>query len=50
MSADADRSHRTCVEALGFSWDEIAQCAQSDFATNQQLEYEKISGNFLDNH
>lgn len=44
MRADADRSHRACVEAFGVSWDEIEQCTGSDFATNQQLDYEKITG------
>ena len=43
MQAGADRSHRTCVEAFGVSWNEIVQCVESDFATNQQLEYEKMS-------
>jgi len=43
MVTGADRTHRECVEAFGMSWEEIAQCAASDFATNQQLEYERIS-------
>lgn len=43
MTAGADRTHQTCVEAFGVSWDEILQCVASDFATRQQLEYEQIT-------
>jgi hypothetical protein len=43
MQFDADRTHRTCVEAFGVSWNEILNCAGSDFANNQQLEFERIT-------
>lgn len=41
MATGADRSHKTCVEAFGVSWDEILQCVESEFATRQQLDFEK---------
>lgn len=47
MQFNADRSHRACVEAFGVSWDEILQCVQSDFATNQQLGFEQITAPVL---
>ncbi|KAL7035430.1 hypothetical protein ACKWTF_008363 [Chironomus riparius] len=49
MQVGADRTHKACVEAFGVSWDEILQCVQSDFATKQQLGFERISGPVLQN-
>lgn len=43
MRLDSDRTYQTCVEEFGFSWNEILQCAQSESATSQQLDYEQIS-------
>lgn len=41
MRFGADRTHKPCVESFGASWEEILQCVESDFSTNQQLEYER---------
>lgn len=43
MQFEADRTHQTCVESFGVSWNEILACVQSDFATNQQLGYEQVT-------
>lgn len=47
MKIGADRTHKTCVEAFGVSWQDILQCVGSDFATRQQLEFERVSGPVL---
>lgn len=47
MQFGSDRSHQTCVEAFGVSWQEILQCVQSDFGTKHQLGYERITGPVL---
>lgn len=44
MTPHADRSHRSCVEAFGVDWNEILQCVESDFATQQQLGFEQVTG------
>jgi hypothetical protein len=43
MTSGSDRTHQACVEAFGVSYEEILQCVESDFATNQQLGYEQIT-------
>lgn len=43
MAAGSDRTHRVCVEQFGFNFDEIAECAQSDFAVRQQLQFERLT-------
>lgn len=48
MAPAADRTHQACVQSFGgVSWDEILQCAESEFATNQQLQYEQITAPVL---
>lgn len=47
MVTGADRTHQACVEAFGVSWNEILQCVESEFATSQQLEYERITSKFF---
>lgn len=47
MQFGADRSHRACVEAFGVAWEEILQCVNDDFATKQQLAFERVSGPVL---
>lgn len=44
MTPHADRSHRSCVEAFAVDWNEILQCVESDFATQQQLGFEQVTG------
>lgn len=47
MKIGSDVTHRECVEALGWSYDEIVECAESDFALRQQLGYEIITNQHL---
>jgi hypothetical protein len=47
MKKGSDRNHRFCVENFGFNYDEIKACAQSDFAVQQQLEFEKFTSSVL---
>jgi hypothetical protein len=47
MTVGTDKTHQTCVEAFGVPWNEILECAASEFATNQQLSYEQITASVL---
>ncbi|KAG5681786.1 hypothetical protein PVAND_011194 [Polypedilum vanderplanki] len=43
MQFGADRTHQACVEAFGVSWNEILQCVGGEFATKQQLGFERVT-------
>lgn len=49
MTFGSDASHQPCVEQFGVPWAEILACTDSDFATNQQLTYEKHTKPVVDN-
>lgn len=46
MNFGSDVTHRACVEEIGLSWTEIEQCANSPFATRQQLGFEQLTSKF----
>lgn len=43
MRPAAARDHQQCVVEAGLSWEEIYECSQSDFATQQQQHFEQVS-------
>ncbi|CAO1408492.1 unnamed protein product [Diamesa tonsa] len=43
MRPGAPRDHQQCVVEAGFAWEEIYECTQSDFATQQQQHFEQVS-------
>lgn len=47
MQIGGDRTHQTCVENFGFSWEDILKCVESDFATKQQLAFERVTSPIL---
>lgn len=47
MQFGADRAHRKCVEAFGVSYDEIAQCARSEYGANLLQGFEGVTGQVL---
>lgn len=43
MRFDAARDHQQCVIDAGLAWEEIYECTQSVFATQQQQHFEQVS-------
>lgn len=43
MKKGADRSHRACVESFGFVYDSMLECAESEWAYMQQLNFEQLT-------
>lgn len=43
MKSGADRTHRTCVEAFGFEFNSILECAENSYTYMQQMDFERLT-------